>query len=70
MSDADPYLGSHQAHVGIVLSVPTSVPKRGPTDLALQLRVFRAIHLADSACIQGRDDFVYAEAGAGENGDA
>ena len=37
MSDADPYLGSHKAHVGIVLSVPTSVPKRGPTDHHLDI---------------------------------
>ena len=39
-------------------------------DVAIQLRVARAIHLAHAAGPEGREDFVGAEASAGEEGQA
>ncbi len=38
-------------------------------DVAIQLRVARAMHLAHTAYAQGREDVVRAESSAGGNGD-
>ena len=37
-------------------------------DVALQLRIARAIDFAHSACAKGREDFIWSEAGAGREG--
>jgi hypothetical protein len=37
-------------------------------DVAIQLRVARAVHLAHAACAEGREDLVGAEASAGNKG--